>query len=138
MAEKVRNRLRSVEKRFFTPKLHLDPIWNRFRSNELQKIKMLCPPPIFGRFGRRLFKFVKGLKLLKKKDLKFGLNNCKNFPGVRPPDPSSVTNAIYPPLRLFFVKMKGGGINRFHEPSACLHKSTLNHNTNKCSTGKAS
>ena len=44
MVKKVRNRFRSVEKRFFTPKLHLDPIWNQFRSNELQKMKMLCPP----------------------------------------------------------------------------------------------
>ena len=55
MAKKARNRPRSVEKRFFTPKLHLDPIWNRFRSYKLQKIKILCPPPIFRRFGTRLF-----------------------------------------------------------------------------------
>jgi len=27
---------------FFTPELHLDPIWNRFRSNEFQKMKILC------------------------------------------------------------------------------------------------
>ena len=49
-------------------------------------------------------KFIKGLKLLKKEDLKFGLNNSKNFPGVRPPDPSSVTNAIYPPFDYFSSK----------------------------------
>ena len=41
MVGKARNSPRSVEKRFFVPKLHLDPIWNRFRSNELQKMKML-------------------------------------------------------------------------------------------------
>ena len=38
MAKKARNRPRSVEKRFFVPKLHLDLIRNRFRSNDLQKI----------------------------------------------------------------------------------------------------
>ena len=43
--KKARNRPRSIKKRFFDPKLHLDPIWNRFRSNELQNMKMLCPPP---------------------------------------------------------------------------------------------
>ena len=41
--KEFRNRPRSVEQRLFTPKLHLDPILNQFRSNELQKMKMLCP-----------------------------------------------------------------------------------------------
>ena len=44
MEKRARNRPRIVEKRFCTPKLHLDPIWNQFRSNEFQKMKMLCPP----------------------------------------------------------------------------------------------
>ena len=40
-------------------------------------------------------KFIKGFEIVKKNDLKFGLKNCKNFQGVRPPDASSVTNTIY-------------------------------------------
>ena len=38
--EKATYRPRSTKKRFFDPNSHLDPIWNRFRSCELQKVKI--------------------------------------------------------------------------------------------------